>query len=708
MNIYGFASAKQKTTRVSSILQDVSTLIGKHEQNPVKLETGGTIEPGLGLETEADILQKRSEDIQKGIFNLLVFGEFKNGKSTLINALLGSKTLPAKAIPTTAIITVLVYGERQDVAIYEKDREHPRFVSWESFKEEFRLNEKDVETIKQTGSVNRFAKINYAQLECQHPICAKGVKLIDSPGLEESQVRTDLTFNWLKRCQAIIFVLNAIQPLSETENKIIADFGEQGQQLKNVFFVINRINQVDQDEVDDIKAWYLGKLKNYFLNDNGQFDENFYNRRVFFVNAKGALDARTQDSPNTAMLEESGVLALEEELERFLTSDEKFVAAFDPDVQGLQQVIRKVCPEIFNQKATLNLGLDKLEKNRREVETQLSKLEKQKDKIERSISQQGEIISGKVYNNLLRYTNELAQRKKDLQDSLNFEELSIGEILKAIPSKQHREKIKNLVQRETQKYLQAKFTEWAEKLPTILEDDIETMKKNIEEDIGDFQLELALLKSMFSGVKITGEKLDVEKTNAIKIAQLALGVATFDPSGLVTGLIGAGNWQGLLRHIGFQILSIVGGFLFGGPLGSLIFMIVADIMHIGWEGNLFQKRLREAIGNKVQEKLPQIISDKEEEIRQQVSSQFKQLAQRTTKILQQQIDETCTQQEKIIRRKQDATFSAEKEKERLDKIGNKLIELYNRVNVDVFGKEATPQEMNEFNNLLMKGLTAKD
>ena len=49
-------------------------------------------------------------------------GTFTSGKSTLVNALLGSRILPESALPSTAILTFIQYGcDEDDVEIHYKD-----------------------------------------------------------------------------------------------------------------------------------------------------------------------------------------------------------------------------------------------------------------------------------------------------------------------------------------------------------------------------------------------------------------------------------------------------------------------------------------------------------------------------------------------------------------------------------------------------------
>lgn len=241
MSKSNYSSVKEKSNEVAAILKDFSLLIGQQREKPTSLETGGEIIPGLGFTSDAIALASRAHDIQQGIFKIIVLGEFKHGKSTLLNSMLGGKTLPAKATPCTAIITCLVYGESKNVAVYEVDKETPRFLSWETFKSEFQLNREDQEKLDRQGFLDRFQNIDYAQIECQHSLCANGVKLIDSPGLKESNSRTKVTYRFLKQSQAVIFVLSATQILSEDEREFIANVLGKGR-LTNVFFVVNRID----------------------------------------------------------------------------------------------------------------------------------------------------------------------------------------------------------------------------------------------------------------------------------------------------------------------------------------------------------------------------------------------------------------------------------------------------------------------------------
>ena len=61
------------------------------------------------------------EQLRQATFKVLVIGEFKRGKSTFINALLGEKILPSAAAPCTAIISEVKYGAEKGATIYFND-----------------------------------------------------------------------------------------------------------------------------------------------------------------------------------------------------------------------------------------------------------------------------------------------------------------------------------------------------------------------------------------------------------------------------------------------------------------------------------------------------------------------------------------------------------------------------------------------------------
>jgi len=72
-------------------------------------------------EHSKEMAQLISDKLKANIFSLVVVGQFKRGKTTFINTLLGRDLLPTSIIPLTSIITVLKYGERLNAVALMND-----------------------------------------------------------------------------------------------------------------------------------------------------------------------------------------------------------------------------------------------------------------------------------------------------------------------------------------------------------------------------------------------------------------------------------------------------------------------------------------------------------------------------------------------------------------------------------------------------------
>lgn len=690
----GFDSAREKSETIASALRQVSALIGKRSEQSITLETGETIVPGLDFISDANALAERASDIEKGIFNMIVLGEFKHGKSTLLNSMLGGKVLPAKATPCTAIITILVYGDNDKVALYESDRDNPKILTWEEFKGEFQLKHQDQETLDQQGYVDRFSKIEYAQIESHNRLCDNGVRLIDSPGLRENAARTKVTTKFLKQSQAIIFVLNATQILSEDERDFIENYFEPGQ-VNNVFFVVNRINLVEKEDVDDIKQFVKSFLKDYFINQRGDFDEQLYNSRVFFVNAKGALDAR-MNKADDAVLYSSGVSELEKELERYLASPEKTTALFESKVQLLASIISQSCEKITQQNLALEQPLSKLEEQRHQTVEMLEELEENKKEIERTIMMHGGMIKNKVYNNLITYIDEMKDSwDVDSQKYIKIDEVNLVNAVKSIASSKAKQKIFNAIERESKGYIGIKLQQWSETIvPILIQDDIKQMLEEVESQVGEFELKLDKIKTIFAGGKAE-DVVDIDDKKVQRIIQFVLSFG--DASSMTGALIGKGDWLSFLGRIIQQTIALTlveAIFGISNPFGW-VFIAIGESWLIHQQQKDLKRRVIQKMGEEIHASLKKELPKKQNDIYDRIDKQFKEMSTQLTNNLQEQIDETLAEQDKIISQKQDASFSVEQEQSRLDNITNKLVDIFNQVSMVTYGRSFSFEEINQ-------------
>ncbi|MGI8827889.1 MAG: dynamin family protein [Chloroflexota bacterium] len=661
----GYAGARRAGNAVAQSLLEIGTLIGEPGQVPVILHSGETVVPGLGLEEDAAALRARARDLRQGLFTVIVLGEFKNGKSTLLNGMLGSKTLPAKAAPATAIITILVHGDRQDVAVFETGGRGPRRMPWEEFVRDFQLSPLDQETIQEHRSLDRFAHVEYAQIECSHALCANGVKLIDSPGLGEHISRTRVSTNFLKRSQAVIMVLNATRILTRDERVFIESAFGKGR-LHHVFFVINRVNQVAPDSGGEIRDWVRSQLEPHFRSSDEAFDQNLYDRRVFMVDAKAALDARSSVPNDEAKLEASGVPALEHELERFLTGEERVRAVVQSSVQSLGPVLQLAYSRIAQACSALDAPLEDLEQRRRSASRHLLALDGKKGETERTVLVYGEAITHKVFADLRSFVEEMRETwDEDSRVLMDLDHaVSARNVIASYMRPEARQRMAVAISEEVQHYLQAKFASWSDRIPAVIERDLTLLVTEVEAQLDDLNLELDRIGAAFAGVP----RENSHQAGA-RVFRLALSLS--DISGITEDVLAVGDMSAAVGRMVQQsiIIFLVRTLVDGGLLmGSM----VLEVLQAGIGEGEVKKRIRRTLGERLSAAIDQQVTEKQEFVHRAIEERFQEFATSITGAIGKQIDQVRAEQDRILLRKRDQSFSIAEEKRRLDTIGREL------------------------------------
>ncbi|HEY9692450.1 MAG TPA: dynamin family protein [Oculatellaceae cyanobacterium] len=691
----GFDHTADLFQNAELVLRQISALIGERSSEPIELLSGESILPGLGLVNDATALIARADDIHQGVFKLIVIGEFKHGKSTLLNAMLGGKVLPVSAVPATAVITMLVAGDNQRVEIYDVGKEQPRVMSLEAFNQEFRLTPQDIETINRQGFLDRFQNIQYAKIECQHGLCSQGVRLIDSPGLAEQSTRTKVATNFFEQSQAAIFVLYAKQQLGEGEREFIKTHFKPGF-IDHVFFVVNQIDLIDEDEVESVKDYFRVYLKDYFLDAVGQPDLEKCNKHLFFTNAKTAFKARQSNPVNHAELEASGVLDLEKRLEGFLTGADKVRAGLSSTFKLLVTLLYEADVRIEFEKAALEQSLADLEQRRGESEIRLQALEKKKEDIQETIRLYSEVIAAKLCSNLEQYVGDMNSLwSTEAYEYITIELFNPLNMARALVDGSAKERLKRTTSSDVQRYLEAKFRDWADKASVVVEAELEKFSVKLEAEVATFAKELSNIENLFSGelFHVSSTVEDISKNRGDKILQLAVGLAMMDFSGLVGTLMGRGNWGSFVQAAIIQ--AALGTFIFSmfqGPVGIVAF-VFAEIVQFVMNQSRHEQEIIKSIGKKVNEELINRSSEMRFALNCRTKEAFWNLSDKLTQTLQQQIDEVRTEQERILSQKRSRTFSIDQEKLRMERIGDELVQLFNTLSKATYNKTYTLEQL---------------
>lgn len=202
-------------------------------------------------------MERLVDRVREQRFQLAVVGQFKRGKSTLLNALLGFDVLPTGIVPLTAIPTFLVHAERPwlDVAFTDGARKRFEVISIAALRE--RLGE----FVTETGNPHNTQGVARVEVGVPAALLAAGLVLIDTPGIGSAERHnSDAALAALPDCDAALIVLSPDPPITEAE---IAYLGEVRGFAAAILPVLNKIDLVagaERDTITDYVARVLRRI----------------------------------------------------------------------------------------------------------------------------------------------------------------------------------------------------------------------------------------------------------------------------------------------------------------------------------------------------------------------------------------------------------------------------------------------------------------
>jgi small GTP-binding protein len=217
---------------------------------------------------ERDLVHKLEEDR----FHLVVVGEFNHGKTTFVNALLGQDVLPVGVTPTTATIHHLKYSETPEatVAYSSGKRESIPFEDAKKFA---------------VGGGTKANDIDFLEVGFPAQLLKERILLVDTPGVNDlSLQRADITYSYIPRADAVLFLLDAGQILKESERVFLEDKLLRASRDK-IVFVVTKWDLLSKEEQSEALAYAKDKLAKLVKDP-----------MVFPVSAETALGGDVADS----------------------------------------------------------------------------------------------------------------------------------------------------------------------------------------------------------------------------------------------------------------------------------------------------------------------------------------------------------------------------------------------------------------------------
>lgn len=201
-------------------------------------------------EQEAQVLADR---LRSRKITIAVIGQFKRGKTTLINSILGSKLLPVGIVPITAAITRIEYAaDAAQTAAGTTDGAQTGATATVFFtnglSEQVPVSDLH-EYISEQENHDNERGVAEVELLTDAEFLKGGLTLVDTPGVGSvHEQNSKSAMDFARESDGVIFMLSVDSPL----NQIEVDFLRKVRRFAGKFyFAVNKIDRVDEDELEE-------------------------------------------------------------------------------------------------------------------------------------------------------------------------------------------------------------------------------------------------------------------------------------------------------------------------------------------------------------------------------------------------------------------------------------------------------------------------
>src|SRR4028118_827776 len=621
----------------------------------------------LGLESDSADINLASNNLRSGVFRLLVLGDMKRGKSTFLNALIGENLLPSDVNPCTALLTVLRYGSEKKVTVYFKDERRPEQLGFQQFKHKYTIDPAEAKQLEQEKK-QAFPGVEYAVVEYPLPMLEKGVEIIDSPGLNDTEARNELSLGYINNCHAILFVLRASQPCTLGERRYLENY-LKGRGL-SVFFLVNAWDQVkegliDPDDVEELQE-AEGKLRRVFKANLAEYCQvdghDIYDERVFEVSAIKALRKRMKDS--SASLEGTGFPEFMGALNTFLTQ-ERAIAELRQARTLARQTYTHTREAVERRVPLLEQDVNQLKQKISSVEPEFNKLANIRNQFQQEIRSTRDTQARAIADSLRTYVLNLGNTFET--DFLRYQpDLKMLDFL----NKGKREAFNASLQTAFEQYISDKFSAWNLTAEQEMNAAFAQLSKSAAEYGASYSQVTARITEKLTGQKVNIHPNTPEEDNSPAWTKWAMGLFSL-VRGNIAGVAMAGvgfDWKNILFNyvavigVGSIITAVTGIFL--GPIGlALIGMGIGFV-----QADQARQELVKTAKKELVKYLPQVANEQWLPVHDAVKECFDAYEHEVTKRIDDDIQARKAELDNLLKQKESYELNQGAELERLKKL----------------------------------------
>jgi predicted GTPase len=211
--------------------------------NESQLAQLGRIAESLDLSRVRDDAVAAASRLAEGQFYVACIGQFKRGKSTLIDALLHDPVLPAGILPVTAVPTIVRYGEQRSARV----RMMRHTTSAASTPNWMPIAPSELQRyVSEEDNPGNELGVLAVEVFVPSPLLREGMCLVDTPGVGSVfDANTAATRAFVPHIDAALIVVGADPPISGEELDLI---GEVAGHVEHLLVVLNKADRVNDEE----------------------------------------------------------------------------------------------------------------------------------------------------------------------------------------------------------------------------------------------------------------------------------------------------------------------------------------------------------------------------------------------------------------------------------------------------------------------------
>lgn len=630
------------------------------------------------FEREIQDLELTTQSLRSGVFRLLVLGDMKRGKSTFLNALIGENLLPSDVNPCTAVLTILRFNQQKQVTVYFNDGKSPEVLDFETFKISYTIDPKESKRLEHEQK-QAFPDVDYAVIEYPLPLLEKGVEVVDSPGLNDTEARNQLTLGYLNNCHAVLFVLSATQQFTLGERRYLENYiKERG---LTVFFLINAWDLIKETVIvpDDAEIQKEeNKVREFYRNNLWEYCQleghNLYSDRVFEISARNALRRRLRDSSDT--LEGTGFPEFIDSLNTFLTK-ERAISELRQARSLARHTHRRVHQSIESRIPLLNQDVDELKDKIRSVQPEFDKLIQIRDQFKDEIRSTRDQKTDAIVTGFRFYVSNLGTTFES--DFERYQpQLKFIDFLR----KGKRNEFEASLRQAFELYLNDKVSDWSRNAER-------------EMDVAFSQLALSALRygQSYSETtdkitqKLTGKSLLVdtalmEEDKSPGWAKWAAGIfaaASGDIAGVAMAGTGLFNWKQILLNLGGVVLVSGAVYAITGVLLGPVGIALTGLGLGALSANKGRSTMIQTMKKELVKYLPQIASEQSEVIRKLIQDCFDAYGNEVVSRMNDDIQSRKSEIDDLVKQKNRSQIDRDAEIKRLTGLDNHILYLLHQI-----------------------------